>query len=189
MDKILKEKIIPALAVFFWAIIGAVIVSTFFLAVFFPWYSPIGFGDGGTILLFAPLLAGFIFGLLLTEQDVLVVAYASILMTILAVVIIFIVFISPVLAGVAESLLFFEAWLMQRIAISSILLFPLILLGSIVGRAFGEIILPPEYIKKEVAKLREETKRWHDMLRAFGEKEKLEKNLEAGKKSDEEGDK
>lgn len=189
MGKILKERIIPALAVFLWAILGAVIVSTFFLAVFFPWYTPIGFEDGGTALLFAPLLAGFIFGSLLTEQDMLVVAYASILMTILTVLIIFIVFVSPVLAGVAESLSFFEVWLIQRIAISSIFLFPLILLGSIVGRAFGEIVLPPEYVRKEIAKLREETKKWHEMLKAFGEKEKLRKTLEGGKKSEEEADK
>jgi hypothetical protein len=53
-------------------------------------------------------------------------------------------------------------------AFSAILLFPLILLGTVVGRAIGERILPPEQTRERQRALMEETREWHEQLAKSG---------------------
>ena len=49
-------------------------------------------------------------------------------------------------------------------AFSAVLLFPLILMGTVVGRAIGERVLPPQAVLDRQKALMAETLEWHEQL-------------------------
>src|SRR2546422_11552808 len=67
-----------------WTFLGAMIIAAFFLTAFFRPLSPIGTGDPGAVLLLIPLLTGFLLGILLTEEEIVVAAGAGGLAALLA---------------------------------------------------------------------------------------------------------
>ena len=68
------------------------------------------------------------------------------------------------LAGVAEATNSYAAFLSSRIMLSTIVLFPLVVVGSVLGRGIGDLFLPSERMKEQLEELREETRRWHEAL-------------------------
>ena len=147
-----------------WTVLGAVILAAFFLAAFFNAYSPVLVGDPGAVLLLLPLLTGLILGILLTDAEIVVAAGAGLLSAALAVVFIALFLFSPVLAGVAPADRAAAAFSISRSALSAILLFPLVVVGSVMGRGVGDLFLPSVHMRKQLEELREETRRWHDAL-------------------------
>ncbi|HEV8594152.1 MAG TPA: hypothetical protein VGR51_01320 [Thermoplasmata archaeon] len=111
-----------------------------------------------------PLLTGFLLGILLTDQEIVAAAGAGLLAALVALLFISVFLFSPVLAGVAGSSEVLAAYSISRIALSAILLVPLVVVGSVVGRGIGDLFLPSVRVQKELDALREETRRWHEAL-------------------------
>lgn len=156
-------------------------MAAFFIAGFFRDFSPFAVGDPGAILLFVPLLTGFLLGILLTDQEIVAAAGSGLIAAVLAVVFISIFLFSPVLAGVAGSTQVFAAFSISRIALSAILLVPLVVVGAVMGRGVGDLFLPSVRVQKELEALREETRRWHAAL------DRLENRPKDGKPPEEKG--
>ena len=147
-----------------WTFLGAMIIAAFFLTAFFRPLSPIGTGDPGAVLLLIPLLTGFLLGILLTEEEIVVAAGAGVLAALLAVALIALFVFSPVLARVATLDRAFAAFSVSQVFLSTILLFPLVVVGAALGRGIGDSLLPPGHVKAQLEELREETRRWHAAL-------------------------
>jgi len=147
-----------------WSVLGAVIIASLFLAAYFSDYSPILAPDPGAVILFIPLLTGLILGILLTDEEIVAAAGAGLLAATLAVVLIGLFLFSPVLAGVAPSNRATTAFSVSRTTLSAILLFPLIVVGAVLGRGVGDLFLPSARTRAQLDALREETRRWHAAL-------------------------
>ncbi len=147
-----------------WCFLGALIVAAFFIAAFFGDFGPIRFQDPGIAILFMPLFTAFILGLLLTRFELLASVIAALVTTTLAIVLVVLFLVAPLLSGVATEGASLQQFVVQRVALSALLLFPLILLGCVVGRAVGDRILPPEETRKRREALSAETRAWHEQL-------------------------
>ena len=147
-----------------WTGLGAVIIASFFLAAFFNDYSPILAVDAGAVILLVPLLTGLLLGILLTDEEIVVAAGAGLLAATVAVGLIGLFLFSPQIAGVVPSTRAATAFSVSRTALSAILLFPLVVVGAVLGRGVGDLFLPSARTRAELEKLREETRRWHEAL-------------------------
>ncbi len=147
-----------------WSFLGALIVAAFFIAAFFGEFGPIRFEDPGIAILFMPLATSFLLGLLLTRFELVVSVIAALFTTTLAVALVVLFMLAPLMSGVATEGASLQQFVVQRVALSAILLFPLILLGCVVGRAVGDRILPPEETRKRREALAAETRAWHEEL-------------------------
>ena len=150
-----------------WILLGAVIVAAFFVAAFFADFSAIEVGDPGAILLLVPLLTGVLLGILLTDAEIVVAAGAGVLCAVLAVTLVGVFLFSPMLAGVAAGSTIYAAFSISRVALSMVVLFPLVVVGSVLGRGVGDLFLPSPRLKRQIQELREETRRWHVALDRF----------------------
>ncbi len=153
-----------AVPLLLWSFLGAVIVAAFFIGAFFGDFGPLQFGDAGTVILFVPTLTAFTLGLLLVEYELLSSVMAALLTTGITLSLVVAFVFSPVIAGVASEDAVLELVAVSQVALSAVLLFPLILLGTVVGRAVGERILPPEDIRTRREALMAETRAWHEQL-------------------------
>ena len=167
----LREKLVPAGVFLLWSVLGGVIVAAFFVIAFFPDFGPFRFGDAGTVILFVPLFTAFILGLLLVDFELVQTVIAALVATGVAIGLVLGFMYSPDLAGVAVGPPRYEG------AFSAVLLLPLILLGTVVGRAIGERILPPQTILDRQKALEAETREWHERLT------KMESKLDPRKES------
>lgn len=147
-----------------WCSLGALIVAAFFIDAFFGDYGPLHFADPGTAVLFVPMMTAFTLGLLLVEHELLASVVASLVMTGIAVALILLFVFSPLIAGVASQGELLQLFAVQQVALSVIFLFPLVLLGTVVGRAVGDRILPPEDVRRRRDALMAETRAWHEKL-------------------------
>lgn len=147
-----------------WVVVGAVIVAAFFVAAFFADFSSIDVGDPGAVLLLVPLLTGLLLGILLTDAEIVVAAGAGVACATLAAAFVAVFLFSPLLAGVAVGSNIFAAFTISRVALSVVLVFPLVVVGSVLGRGVGDMFLPSPRLKRQLEELREETRRWHDAL-------------------------
>lgn len=120
-------------------------------------------------------MTGFLLGVVLTDEEIVVAAAAGVLAAVLAVLLIGIFLFSPVLAGVAQMDRAFAAFSVSRVALSSLLVFPLVVVGSVVGRGIGDLFLPSVRVRAHLEELRDETRRWHEAL------DRLERRTEEGK--------
>lgn len=161
---VLSERIRTVAFLVLWSGLGAVIVAAFFISASFGEFGLLQLGDPGTVILFVPILTAFTLGLLLTDYELPVAVMAAFLTTVIAIALVMLFMFGPLLAGVASEGGFFQQWVVQRVALSAVLLFPLILLGSVVGRAVGERILPPEEVRQRREALMAETRAWHEEL-------------------------
>jgi len=147
-----------------WCFLGALILAAFFLAAFFGDYGPLHFSDPGTAVLFVPVLTAFTLGLLLVEYELVASVVASLVMTGIAIALIVLFVFSPLIANVASQGELLQLFAVQQVALSAIFLFPLVLLGTVVGRAVGDRILPPEDVRRRRDALMAETRAWHEQL-------------------------
>ena len=154
----LREKVVPAGLFLLWSVLGGVIVAAFFVAAFFGDFAPIRFGDPGVVILFLPVFTAFILGLLLVDFELVQTVLAALLATGIAIGLVLAFMVAPSVAGVAFGPPPYEG------AFSAVLLFPLILLGTVVGRAMGERILPPQAVLDRQKALMAETLEWHRQL-------------------------
>ena len=154
----LREKVVPAGLFLLWSVLGGVIVAAFFVAAFFGDFAPIRFGDPGVVILFLPVFTAFILGLLLVDFELVQTVLAALLATGIAIGLVLAFMVAPSVAGVAFGPPPYEG------AFSAVLLFPLILLGTVVGRAMGERILPPQAVLDRQKALMAETLEWHAQL-------------------------
>ena len=147
-----------------WVLVGALVIAGFFLVAYFRAYSPVEVGDPGAFILFVPLFTGFMLGLLLTDEEIVVAAGAGVLSAVLAIALIGGFLFAPVFAGVATPDRAFVGASAPQIMFSTILLFPLVVVGSAIGRGIGDLFLPSPRLKAQLDALREETRRWHEAL-------------------------
>ena len=155
----LRKRVLSAGILLLWSVLGGVIVAAFFVTAFFAEFGPIRFADAGTVILFMPLFTAFILGLLLVDFELTQTVIAAFVAAGVAIGLVFAFMYSPDLAGVAVGPPRYEG------AFSAVLLFPLILLGTVVGRAIGERILPPQAVLDRQKALMAETREWHEQLK------------------------
>src|SRR2546428_8936910 len=133
----LRERVVLVGLFLLWSVLGGVIVAAFFVAAFFGDFSPIRFGDPGSVILFLPVFTAFVLGLLLVDYELVDAVLAALLATGIAIGLVLAFMFAPGLAHVAVGPPPYEG------AFAAGLLFPPILLGTLVGRAAGGRILPP----------------------------------------------
>ncbi len=160
----LRARVREAAILVLWSALGGVVVAAFFIAAFFPGFGVLQFSDPGTAVLFVPVLTAFVLGLLLVDYELLASVVAALLTTGFAITLVLVFVFSPLLLGVASQGELLQLFAVQQVALSAIFLFPLILLGAVVGRAVGERILPPEDIRRRREALMAETRGWHEQL-------------------------
>jgi hypothetical protein len=154
----LKEKLLSLGMFLLWSVLGGVTVAAFFVAAFFGHFSPIRFSDPGTVILFMPLFTAFVLGLLLVDFELVHTVLAALIATGVAIGLVLGFMYAPTIAGVAVGPPPYQG------VFFAILLFPLILLGTVIGRAIGERILPPQAILDRHKALMAETREWHEQL-------------------------
>ena len=154
----LRERLQSLGLFLLWSVLCGVIVAAFFVSAFFADFAPIQVGDPGTVILFMPLFAAFILGLLLVDFELVHTVLAALLATGVAIGLVLGFMFAPAIAGVEVGPPPYQG------AFASVLLFPLILLGTVVGRAIGERILPPQAILDRQKALMAETREWHEQL-------------------------
>jgi hypothetical protein len=159
----LLDRLRPAVIVLVYSAMAGAVVAAFFIIAFYEAFAPIAFADPGLLMLFTPLVVSFTLGMLLTDHDLIVVAYAAFLATVFSVSLILVFMFSPVLVGVAVRDPFLQAWAYPRMP-PMVLLLPLILLGTVVGRGVGERILPSGEDREKREALARETREWHEQL-------------------------
>lgn len=160
----LRQRLRGAALFVVWCVLGALILAAFFIAAFFGDYAILHFSDPGIAVLFVPVLTAFTLGLLLVDHELLASVVASFVTTGIAIGLILLFVFSPLIANVASQGELLELFAVQQVALSAIFLFPLVLLGTIVGRAVGDRILPPEDVRRRRDALMAETRAWHEQL-------------------------
>ncbi len=146
-----------------WSISAGTVVAFFFSSNFLKFAT--GFSPGGEILVMSPLFCGFILGILTTMDELQHSVFASILMTISAVAIIILSLFSPILFGVSGDFVgLYYVFVIQNMLIAIVLIFPVSLVSTIIGKVVGEYALLSHIYKSERATLRSETIKWYNML-------------------------
>ena len=162
-----------------WTLASAVIITYFFFSTFFPEFSPIGPGDPGIAFLVVPGFCGFVIGAMLSEFEEKVALYGSFLITAMSIGLLIVVLFLPLITGTVEDMTHLGSTVQERqfYVLSSIYILPISLIGSIAGKAFGEVYLPSDEDRIARRLLIKDTKRWHDMLQSYI-REKMRKEEE-----------
>jgi len=149
-----------------WTFCGAVTMATFFFISFFPEYSPFAEGEIGFSIIFLPITVSFVVGLLANEFEVPVTVLISILLVIISVTIAFLAVFHPVISGIVVDPTDLPSTDEQRMSMvfSALFIMPLTLIGTILGKAVGAVILPSEEELIERRWLVERTREWHAAL-------------------------
>lgn len=141
-------------------------MATFFFISFFPEYSPLAETEIGFSIIFAPVTISFIVGLLANEYEVSVMVLLSLALVAITVIIAFLVVYSPLLAGVVSDPIYLPSTDEQRISMvfSSLFIIPLTIIGTVLGKAVGRVVLPSEeeILERELLMIR--TREWHERL-------------------------
>jgi len=178
-----RERFRILFIVFLLSLLGSLPVAAFYISALFPGYSPLFLGDAGTILILIPIVVGILFGAILGELDLRVIAAGTIVITITASVLITVFIVSPILAGVAQAITatlpneMIEVFVAQRVMLFVVISFPMLLLGAVVGGVLAERMLPSEQLRQEIEKLRRDTKEWHELLERVGKVREMQEQL------------
>lgn len=164
---------VKKLKLWVWSISAGIVVAFFFSSNFLKFAT--GFSPGSEILLISPLFCGFILGILTTMDELFHSVLASIILTVTSVVLITMSLFAPVLFNVSSEFLGdYYTFVIQNVMISIVLIFPLALTTTVIGKVFGEYALLSHIYKAERALLRSETLKWYQMLEeAAGEETEL----------------
>jgi hypothetical protein len=169
-----------------WSLASAVVITYFFFSTYFPEFSPIGPGDAGIAFLVVPGFCGFVIGAMLSELEEKIAVYASFVLTGMSIGLIFVVLFLPLITGTVADMsqLGSSDQERQSIVLTSIFILPISLIGSVAGKAFGEVYLPSDEDRVARRLLIKDTKRWHNMLQSYI-REKIRKEEEEIKEPEE----
>lgn len=154
---------VSALLLLSWSTLGAIIISFFFLSTFLSSYSPLPLVDAGAMF-FGPLFCGIVLGIILKEFEMPALTVSVIILTALSLLFIGIVIIVPLLHGPDVLSMLVEMEVPKFIALSAIFIFPLSLIGIVIGKALGETMFLTESERDELKTLRKEAREWHEEL-------------------------
>ena len=150
-----------------WSISAGTIVAFFFGTNLLSWAT--NFNPGGPMLFLSPLVCGFILGILTWEHEISHAVFATILLTVTASVWILLMLVSPSLSGAVVLFDTYYLYVTQNVILSIVMIFPISLLGSIVGKILtGSAMLSPEY-RADRQRLRVETVDWYRMLEDYSD--------------------
>jgi len=187
-----RNSLIVKLKLIIWSVSAGTIVAFFFTSNFLAWAIP-NFNFGGSVLFISPLMCGLILGIVTCEQETVNTVTGTIIMTITATMGVILTLLSPMIFGIVTdpsgSQLFI--YVPQNMMITIILVLPISLLGSILGRLFAENTLFSSSMRIERDALKQETEEWYRMLEEKLEEkkaaiEKVKKEQEANLLSQEE---
>lgn len=159
----LRSRLLSTLKIVLWSLIGAIIIAYFFLSTFLSQYSPLPIEEAGGMF-FGPLFCGIVLGIILKEFDMPALTASIIISTFFAILFIIIIFISPAFLGIDIFPVIISMDVPKFIALAAIFILPLSLIGIVIGKALGETVFLTEEEKKELKRLREETRKWHEQL-------------------------
>jgi voltage-gated potassium channel Kch len=176
-----KDTLMVKFKLLIWSASAGIIVAFFFASNFLAWATH--FNPGGSALFISPLMCGLILGIVTYEMEAVNTVTATIIMTITATAGVILTLLAPMILGIVTdpsgSQLFI--YVPQNMMITIILVLPISLLGSILGRLFAENTLFSSSLRTERNVLKSETEEWYKML-----EEKLEEKKAALEKVKEE---
>jgi hypothetical protein len=164
MDAELKSRLKTDLDIVLWSLVGAVIITFFYLSTYLWEYSIVPLRDAGAMF-FGPMFCGIIVGIIIKESDMPAITYSTIIMTFFALLFIFVVLISPSFLGIPPFPIFTFMNGPRIMALSAIFIFTLTLIGMVIGKALGETVFLTVEERKELKEVREETRKWHEQLK------------------------
>lgn len=185
-----KESLIVKLKLMIWSVSAGIIVAFFFASNFLSWATH--FNPGGSALFISPLMCGLILGIVTYEMETVNTVIGTIIMTIIATIGVILTLLAPMIFGIVTdpsgSQLFI--YVPQNMMITIILVLPISLLGSILGRLFAENTLFSSSLRTERDALKKETNEWYKMLEEKLEEkkvaiEKVKKEQEANLRTEE----
>ena len=152
--------------VLLWTVCGSVTMAAFFFVSFFPEFSPFPEGEIGFSIIFLPMTISFVVGLLANEYEVPAMVLLAIVLVVISVIIAFLAVYFPVIDGTVADARFLPSSDEQRMSMvfSALFIIPLALIGTVLGKAVGDVILPSEEEIAERRLLIERTRRWHEDL-------------------------
>lgn len=158
----MDEGFMMKFKIFIWAVSAGIIVSFFFSTNFLAWAT--SFNPGDSVLLITPIMCGLMIGIVTWEVDAIYTVYSSFILTTIATIGVALTLMSPMLFGATWALDDYYIYVAQNVMISIILILPLSLLGSMVGRVFAENTIMSSTYRVEREQLRSETHEWYKML-------------------------
>lgn len=178
--KVSRKSIFSALQAILWTSCGALTLATLFFISFFPEYSPFASMEIGFNVIFAPLAVSFMVGLLANEQRVPVMVLLSLVLVFITVVIAFLAVYSPVVSGIVGDASYLPSTDEQRMSMvfTTLFIIPLTIIGTVLGKAVGGVVLPSEEELLERRMLREKTIEWHERLATRDEEPEAESPME-----------
>lgn len=178
--KISRMSIFAALQVILWTSCGALTLATLFFISFFPEYSPFASMDIGFNIIFAPIAVSFMVGLLANEQSVPVMILLSLTLVFISVIIAFLAVYSPLVSGIVGDAAYLPSTDEQRMSMvfTTLFIIPLTIIGTVLGKAVGGVVLPSEEELLERRMLREQTLEWHERLTTRDEEPETEPSAE-----------
>jgi hypothetical protein len=176
-----RESLIVKLKLFIWSVSAGMIVAFFFASNFLAWATH--FNPGGSALFISPLMCGLILGIVTCEQETVNTVTGAIIMTLTATLGVILTLLAPILLGIVTDPSGIQSFIYvpQNMMITVVLVLPISLLGSILGRVFAENTLFSSSLRTERDSLKQETEEWYQML-----EEKLEEKKAALEKVKEE---
>lgn len=122
-----------------WVVAAAWAIGAFVALAHLQDLQPFGFLGIGETILAVSLGVGFLLGLALSEDEIQVVVLKAFVVSLGAFIFVQLTVYAPVLTGVAPNLYVLEGLEAARASpVTAIFLIPLNLLGSVLGRLFGE---------------------------------------------------
>ncbi|MCK5548472.1 MAG: hypothetical protein KAI64_05625 [Thermoplasmata archaeon] len=160
----LRTNLISAAKPTFWSLMGALVVTYFYISIFLSEFSPLPLRDASTMF-FGPLFCGIILGIVLKDSEMPTLTYSTVLMTFFTLLFIFLLVILPYLLGIPVlSYILVSMGLLGFLTYSSIFILPMSLIGVIIGKALGETLFLTQTEREDLRHLKEETKKWHEEL-------------------------
>jgi hypothetical protein len=169
-----KETLANRVKLFVWSVSAGLVIAFFFASNFLAWAT--NFNPGGEALFISPLMCGLILGIITCEMDAVNTVLATIIITVTTTISVILTLMSPFILGIVSdpSGTIWFIHVPQNILITVILVLPITLLGSILGRLFAENTILSSAMRGERAVLKSETEEWYKML-----EEKLEEKKAA----------
>ncbi len=156
--------------------LGAVTVAFFFVSVYMKDVAMVILPD--STMFVAPIAIGFILGLAISDKEIHYILFATILITAFTLGLTAMVMYSPNILGTAQMIIETDVSGPKNLILTGIITFPLTLVGSIVGKFYGETALYATSLRQERDALKLETTEWYSMLEKV-EGDKLKDTTEA----------
>lgn len=156
--------------------LGAVTVAFFFVSVYMKDVAMVLMPD--STMFVAPIIIGFILGLAISDKEIHYILFATMLITSFTLALTAMAMYSPNILGTAQMIIETDVSGPKNLILTGIITFPLTLVGSIVGKFYGETSLYATSLKQEREALNRETTEWYAMLEKV-EGDKLKDTTEA----------